>query len=750
MVSVRTRLAALGLAGTALVLAGCKDGDDGAQGPPGPNVIDASTVSDDFLAGLDVVSEIESVQIFSPPKVTFRLETASGVPIIGIVPFWEASNNYVRFTLSKLVPGTPDSWVTYTRDATTNDPDYDNGSSLVDHMDGTYTFTFETDVTAVMGIPYEPTLTHRLAGQLGSSSISLEAQNFVHDFVPSGAMITETRNIAVMESCNECHDDLVFHGRRFRVEYCVTCHNPDLASGEGDMAFMIHKIHAAGDFTVLDGGISYAEVTYPQDVANCRKCHTAADMATPDGDNWMNLPNREACLGCHVDSNHPGGMVPLDNTVCTLCHDAANIEDRHLTPNATPNNPFLLPGQVEIAYELMDASVDSMTDEVTVNLRILSDGTPLDVANLPADLAGPGNYPSLLLAWALPQDGIMAPQDYNNIGQRAAQPLSLSLSGFVAGGMTGTHSFNAGTGVNTFVVTDPASQFPMGATLRAVGLQGYFQQDIMGDIVSLHTPSQVVAVTGDDVRRTVVDNNKCANCHEWFEGHGGNRTLNMEICTLCHVPNLSSTGRSVVDPTLRSLDIDMMDAIMAGTLDPSVDPNDPLTYPEDAQGFKDLIHGIHSADDRSRPFQHVRGPSRQGYYDWSEITFPRGASTSNCGLCHEDDSFELPLADDLLPTVVRTTQQPDGQDASNMAVEAAFSGVPNPEDWVNSLTAGTCIGCHTSQAAMAHMELNGGQITQADSTTWFTNRSMLMQNLESCEICHGPGRTSDVSVVHDQ
>ena len=99
--------------------------------------------------------------------------------------------------------------------------------------------------------------------------------------------------------------------------------------------------------------------------------------------------------------------------------------------------------------------------------------------------------------------------------------------------------------MNTFVVTDAGSQFPVGATLRAVGLQGYLRQDLDGDgsyDVSLHTPSAVVAVDGDDERRTVVDSAKCANCHEWFEGHGGNRVYNMQICTLCHVPNLSSSG----------------------------------------------------------------------------------------------------------------------------------------------------------------------------------------------------------------
>lgn len=761
MASTWLRHSSVGLLAAVFVIAGCDDGDDGKDGRPGDpggNVIDASKVSDEFLAGLDVVSEIESVKISSPPKITFTLETADGVPIVGIVPFWEDDSRYVRFTMSKLVPGTmgdPDTWVTYTRDAVTNAPDYDTGTSLVDHGDGSFTFTFATDVTSVPDVSWQPGLTHRLGGQLGSSSIPLAPQNFAHDFVPNGGAMTVTRNIAVMDSCNECHVDLVFHGRRFKVEYCVTCHNPDLADGEGDMAYMTHRIHAAGDFAVLDDAISYAEVTYPQDLQNCMKCHNEMDFDTPDAGNWHMAPSIGACDGCHdvtADNwaDHAGG-VQDDNSNCIICHSSATILEAHTTPIPTPNNPNLFPGQREIVYELIDATVGGGGD-VTVNARILSDGAPLDVANLPADLAGPGRYPGLLLAWAEPQDGIAEPLDFNNLGERAAQPFSIGLDDFLAGGTAGTHAYDPGTGVNTFVVTDGSLQFPGGATLRAVGLQGYFEQDLAGDEVGLHTISRVVAVTGDSERRLVVDSGKCASCHEWFEGHGGNRTYNIQICTLCHVPNLSSSGRTVTDPTERDLDMDLQAAIDAGTLDPSVNPFDPLTYPEDAQNLKDLVHGIHAAGDRDRPFQHVRGPSRQGYYDWEEVTFPRGASTSNCSLCHEEGSYELPLMDGLLATTVRTTGVADGLDASVPAAENAFVNVPNATDWVNTPTASSCFYCHTSVFAMAHMEQNGGQLSNPAlpiGMGW-SNRSDLGGTFESCAVCHGPGKSADVEVVHNK
>ena len=178
-----------------------------------------------------------------------------------------------------------------------------------------------------------------------------------------------------------------------------------------------------------------------------------------------------------------------------------------------------------------------------------------------------------------------------------------------------------------------------------------------------------------------------------------------------------------------------------------MDPYDPLTYPEDAQNLKDLVHGIHSSAFRDRPFQHVRG-GRQGYYDWSHVTFPRGASTANCMLCHKSGSFSLPLDEGLLPTTVRTTNQSDGQDGDNDEVEGAFKGVPNETDWVNSATSSSCFYCHTSDDARNHMIQNGGVLSSPIGGWW--NRNMLFQEAESCSVCHGPGSEKDVAEVHNQ
>ena len=674
-----------------------------------------------MLEGVEIYSEITNVSMPGQPQVSFFVETADeGIPILGITN----ADRYVRFTITQLLPGTmgdPDSWVAYTRDTVndgTTDPDYDTGASLVDNGDGSYVFTFNTDVSNVTGVTYDGNLSHRVAGQIGSSSVPLQPQNLLYDWVPNSKNL-RTRNIAVMDSCNECHDDLVLHGRRFLVEYCVNCHNPDLTGGEGNMSYMTHRIHAAGDFATLDNAISYAEVTYPQDLKNCRKCHDAGMpvgvTTTSEGNNWFNVPNKAACDGCHgvfedddFDNYHTAGPQST-NAACAGCHPPVDIQRYHLTANATTHNPFLPAGQREISYDMFEATV--ITGSVEVEFRIESDGTPLDLTNLPTDLMIPGRYPGLLLAWAQPQDGISEPADFTNPGRRGAQPLSISLgdlSPIDPASTIGTLAYDAGSGNMTAIITGTSSIFPAGATMRTVGLQGYLQQDLdsdagtTDDVVSLHTPSAVITVKGDDERRQIVDDEKCANCHEWFEGHGGNRVYTMAICTMCHVPNQSSSGRTIVTPSQG-----LLDAFADHGPIPGVNPNDPLTYPEDAQNLKDMVHGIHSSGFRTRDYQHVRG-GRQGYYNWSEVTFPRGASTANCTLCHDGDSYEIPLDENVLATTVRTTSVEDGNDPDNAAVEGAFVNVPNQTDWVNTPMASACGYCHTWDEAVNHMRQSGG------------------------------------------
>jgi OmcA/MtrC family decaheme c-type cytochrome len=670
--------------------------------------------------------EITDVTLGATSTVSFKVTDGIGRGAIGLRA---GSTGNVRFTLAKLVEGASgdaDAWHAYiNREATSGtntakQATYEREGTLVDNGDGTYVYTFATDITTVTDpvtdavIGYEDDLTHRFGMQIAGGG--LPAVNGTHDFVPDGTDVATTRNLAMTASCNECHGELRMHGSRYEVKYCVTCHNDadkDAVTMNGiGMTEMVHKIHmgatlpsvvAGGEYKI--GTHDYSHVGMPMGMYNCSKCHSAGDAETPDGDNWNMKPTMAACGSCHDNVNFatgaghsPSNMAQTNNAMCATCHSAAAIKGYHTSNYATPNNPDLPAGLSNITYEVTSASVNASNQPV-VRFRILRDTTPLTLTALPADLTG---GPSFLLAYALPQDGISAPTDYNNLGRPAAQPATVSIANLIAG-TAGTLTAEA-NGYYTAVIS--SASFPAGATMRAVALQGYFTQVLNATNYGRYTPSVIASVTGDAVRRSVVDDNKCLACHEQLALHGGNRVNNTAVCVTCHNPNLSASGK---------------------TLD--------LANAEDSNNLKDLVHGIHASAMRENPYVFVRnfqGAARP--FDWSHVTYP--GQLGNCLTCHKEGTYELPVDYDALPTTTMTT---DGVNATTGDVTTARNNVPNATDRVNTPTTSSCFYCHDSQPAVAHMEQNGGAVNRVRGT---------VSNAESCAVCHGAGRNADIAAAH--
>lgn len=720
----------------ALALFGCSGGNSGVDDGDGgaPAQVSAVEVSDNG----------------STTTMTVNFELSDGgAPLAGVT----ASN--IRFTVAKLIPGashsswqsyinrtetkaagapgtTPDGTIAYQANAELANT---AGGVFTDNGDGTYSYKFSFNfraVTTPVPVTYEPSLTHRIAMQ-----VSGNASNATYDFVPNNPNATPaTRSIVDNASCSECHKKFDFHGGdRVSVKYCVTCHNPgstDANSGNTlDFTVMVHKIHrnylGADAQWIIAGGVytiwgfnnvehPYSEeVVYPQDIRNCLKCHNGADAATPDGDNWKNMPSQAACTTCH-DAPDPIKFPNFPNLTAT------EIEIHMSTSNLTPNNPYLPPGVPNIQYVLNSATVNA-TNQAVINFQILRDGVPLNLKpTVDADLTPGTSRPAFLLGYAQTQDGIANPAEYNNFGKSAAQPQSVTLSDAF------TNSANlVDNGNGTFTATMPiANAFPAGATLRAVALQGYYQINVNSVLYSLHTPSAVIAVSGDASRREVVDNNGCAKCHEWFEGHGGGRVFNINVCVFCHNPNLSSSGRTV-NPATASAEV-------VAAYGP-----DPLQYPEASNNLKDMIHGIHGVEKRTTDYEFVRNRNNGIPYNWGHVKFPGRAG--DCLTCHKPETFEVPLNDSALLTTNRTTGVASGNDVDGAAVTAARNTVPNATDFVITPAAAACFGCHDSELAQTHMKQNGASIN--------TNRSNVVAlNSEACSFCHGPGRSEDLAVVH--
>jgi len=638
---------------------------------------------------IDVDDEAETATL----TVNFTVTDPDGkyIPGLGAPSSRPDRFAYLRFALSELEPpaegsGDPDIWVSYT----TGDR---NPANLTDHGDGTYTYVFGTNLYEL----YMPDLTHRLLLMVYGDIVA-EAMNVTYDFVPDqlpGPFTFDiTRDIVTTAACDSCHGRLgsplgnaSFHGgSRYTAEACTVCHTTTLGGGAAEFAPMVHGIHSAQDIEDL---ADFSEVTYPQDLRNCAKCH-----AGPDGGRWNTRPTITACGSCHTNvdfatgEGHVGG-IQTNNSRCSLCHPSEAIVEYHLTENSTPNNPLLPDDLVTFEYVLDDVTVNE-SNEAVVTFHINKDGEPVDLTTVypPEGFSG---GPSFLVAYALPQDGIDDPADYNNRGRTAGQPASVSIAS-VAGSLTGTPE--------SYTAVLSSAAFPEGASLRAVALQGYFTQlgsdpNSTSDDVARHTYSVVKAVTGDEVRREVVDVNKCLDCHEIIEAHGGNRVSNPQVCAVCHNPNLSSSGRTVDPAQIPDATREALDA--AG-----YDGSDPLTWPEATNNLKDMIHGIHAAAVRNFPYEFVRNRNNGIYYNWSEVTFP--GILTNCETCHMSGTYDADLPMGALVTTDITT---NGINTREDILEAR-ANVPNPTDLIDSPIASTCYKCHDSNPAAAHFGQNGG------------------------------------------
>lgn len=724
-----TRL--LTLLAACLFLWAC-EGDDGAQGPagaagpagpPGP----PGPPGNDTGGGIP----IETVESFEVSVASVNVPDGGGAPTVNFSISDEFGQGLtgldageIRFVLSQLSPGTDGAsseWQSYvTRDsggitdaqATTETA---TAGTFVDNGDGTYSYTFAQALTDYPAGPeFDPMKTHRLGAEIRGAIPSED--NGIYDFVPSGGMPTFTRAIVDNDTCNACHDRLEFHGGpRTDVPYCVTCHNPysidgDTASepwgGSVDMKVLIHKIHVsdlAQGYTIIGFGGTvhdYGEVAFPQDPRNCTTCHEEDDANTPDASNWRLVANRDACGTCHDDidwaaGGHPGGLAFSDDTQCLDCHG----------PDATVND-----GDVQIAKaheltavlanEAFDYEVLSVTNaapgqipEATISVTNPEDGSAYDIT----DPAGPFQIGSsrlnLDLSWTTTALGNIDPMDTLMRPADSGAPFAPIQINFQDGATAN------GDGTFTKAADVP---IPTGITGSGTAvLEGRAAVDIEGELDSLPVSSEALAFAITDAaampRRSIVDIEKCNDCHKNLSLHGDNRSGNTEVCSTCHNPNATDIQQRVAGTECVN---------ELGADDAPID-------------MKRMIHSIHAGTTAICGYRNSAHP-----YD--EVVYP--GQLNNCEGCHLEDTY-YPVDS----TVVPGTTVDAGPDRSSLLDDLAIS--PN---------SSVCSSCHTSDLAMTHMSQNGGDFAATKTEAGILSSA----GAETCALCHGPGRSSDVREVH--
>ncbi len=622
------------------------------------------------------------------------------------------------------------------------------------------------------------------------------------------------KDVVNIETCNNCHGRLAIHGSgRVDTAYCTTCHTDQRAFGRprvtstagafpaltetktvnpttgitsysyspstyvgdgevmGNFTTLIHKIHQGHSLTKQNyhyAGIAFNNKAFSMlddGQRMCAACHDSTRATKAEF--WNTKPSREACVACHdnvnfaTGANHVGGAWSDDST-CALCHKSDTIKVVHRTPNITKNNPTIDDGLASFTYDIKSATVDG-ANNAKIEFRILrrvapstTDAPVTFVAPAPsvsASLSGFTGGPTFLLAYTMSQDGIATPVDYNNLGRTQGQPISVSIANLLStnNAANGTLSGPDANGYYTANILGSGNwAFPAGAKMRSVSLQGYYTQ--VSPASARHAIAVVKSVTGDAVRRQVVDAAKCGNCHEWLELHGGNRTIGREtkgeiVCVTCHNPALATSGRGLTDAEMNpgNWDANELKILAEWNINRTV-PNAALQLPVTTNNFKDMIHGIHAGRARVTPFQDARNFRGGVLLDFRRMDFP--GILNNCETCHLTATGATTTFNSIpLNTLVSTYESINSAYAT-----AILSGTATPElakdslatangtDAVRTPFAGACSSCHDGSGAKAHMQQNGAVI--------MGTRMQALGAAESCAVCHGPGAPYDAAKVH--
>jgi OmcA/MtrC family decaheme c-type cytochrome len=590
-----------------------------------------------------------------------------------------------------------------------------------------------------------------------------------------------------------------------------------------NLPVFVHKIHM-GDQLTLNGGQYTAmatpyDVTFPQDAGNCAKCHRGVAQAN----NFQNKPSRRACGACHDDISflaaaavpakrkaHDGGPM-ADDSNCTLCHPptgpatkaGVSVVDAHMTvaapdPLATwlggsnantnagyvPAAGFTPTGEAALSYFVKSVTRDANSNPSIV-FRFLLNGTTPVVFNDPSAateiMDGFVGSPSVYFVFAVPQDSITAPADFN---ASASGYIKTIWNGTATGTGAGTMTFDATTGFYTITLTgvtvpDNATMLTGGVgytyslgsapPLTQINLPAFPYGDstvIKGCIVGqkcggLVLPTPDVSAVATDAasgkayaaRRLIVKNSNCNACHAQLgvnpTFHSGQRN-DAPTCAFCHKPNLTDGGWSVSSST--------------------------------------FIHSIHGASERTVGFNwEAACPTGTTYPTtcttanadpyFANVTYP--GILNNCEQCHLPGTYDFSAAASasavsnlLMSTVAAGVIKPnistspyvktDGTDYGNVFATANVTSgtlgttactstapcvcsptapcVAAATTLVKSPIAAACSSCHDAPTAISHMQMMGG--------SFYETRAVAQTKAEQCLMCHGPGTVAAIALVH--
>ncbi|MFW5876810.1 MAG: OmcA/MtrC family decaheme c-type cytochrome [Myxococcota bacterium] len=724
----------------AAAICGC-GGSDGEQGPrgepgePGPAGDAGAPGRSPTLAGQGLSLEISEVSIEEgTATATFSVTSGDDQPldIEGVFSPGEVSINFVIARLARDGEGTIDGFTTYTTqtetssddpDVTVEQPSAESDGTFVELGPGLYEYTFSTEV-----IPPDESATHRVAAYATRNFEDVQyVANEVFDFVPSGGD-PEVWEPVTEAACNDCHGQIEAHGgSRQDLGLCVSCHTMDAVDAETgnsiDFKSMLHKIHMGEQLPSVREGepyqISgyresihdYSEVVFPSPIGQCSTCHEGEDALV-----YREEPDTQACLSCHDNivtqssdldgaaewvALHPGGE--REEGSCDDCHTPTAppgagppavdwaIENVHTPPLLSENVP-------DVSLTILDITNTAPGDAPVLDFQVEVGGEPHDIlssplASLRAVISGPNTSYQHLIEGTI-QDSFGVGGTLTEI-DAAAGEFRYEFADNIPADATGSYTVAMEALLEVEVregdIYDPENGQRQATTTE----------------VSALNPTLAFAVTDPEPvpRRTVVGEANCNDCHTALQAHGGRRR-SPDYCVSCHMPSNTNADRAA---RLEGEEI----------LVESVD-------------FKVMIHKIHAGENLTQSY--VLGgyppPSEDNPLgnpiDFGHVKYPR--ELAECQACHEGQTYELPMADTIEPSLLEVRSCSEDPDADTNDFCNDWTQI---EEIALQPERAVCTSCHDAPSTDAHAQI---MTTETGD--------------ESCATCHGPGSSYGVSAVH--
>lgn len=268
--------------------------------------------------------------------ITFSATNGDGSPLLTLDDM-----NIIAATIAYPAP----EYETYVRETIASAFGGPDGV-LVHHNDGTYDYTFASEIPAGS----EETFAVAMEGRRnfdfrGDSYTQGTGSNGQLLFTLDESVPIDRRSVVDEAKCNVCHDEVRFHGElRTGVNFCVMCHNPN-TTDEGrrpaeemppvtvNFKDMIHRIHSGEDlndeYTVYGfGNIAhdFTHIRFSGERQECSICHE-------DGTETVPLP-AEALSTIVTESDILVSEVLATRAACTSCHDTPEANSHSLVQTA--------------------------------------------------------------------------------------------------------------------------------------------------------------------------------------------------------------------------------------------------------------------------------------------------------------------------------------------------------------------------------------------------------------------------------